>query len=396
MRRFTLSLVLCSLVAVPFTASALNVGTDVVVPAGARGAGQADSTWLTDLFIMNPGSATVNVTLYWMVRNQANPEPASETFTILAGETLVLEDVILSTFGEESAGGAFRVVADGDVVVNTRIFNRKGTVTFGQGFEGVPVAAAVTAGDSTDVVGLAHNDSFRTNLVLMDASGSGSSVDLSVRDTSGTELASATYDLGAWEPRLFPVTFIDAGLTFDNATLHAEVTSGAAVVVASKVDNDPDTGDPTTLEMWTPLGGGGSIDGTYRFAVYDSQSWAAGGDLTVSGGEVSDLDGTYFNWDKDEDSDGIEDCPLIFKWGGPLSPPVTVDDFAQGVSWTEAYPESGEITWTVTFTIEDNMSVIGTVDAMGSNFPSDPDPSLDQSGCNGTFPPLDLLGGKTE
>jgi hypothetical protein len=397
MRRFLHTLLFVSLIAVPLTATAFNVGTDVVVPAAAYAPGVGDAFFITDLYIMNPGDAQVSVTLSWLLRGQANPDPVNEVLTVEPGETLVLENVFQSVFGVEegeSAVGAFLVEATGVVVVNSRIYNLQDSTTFGQGFEGVPVADAIMAGDATDVVGLSHNDSFRTNIILMDTTGEGSSVDLSVRMPNGTELASGSFDLDAWEPQQFAVTGIDASLTFDNATLHAEVTSGAAVVVASKVDNA--SGDPTTLEMWTALGGGGaaSVDGTYQFAVYDSAEWASGGNVVIENGEVTAINITYFNWDKDDDGDLIPDCPIIFLGGGPLTPPVPVEDFAQGVSWgPDPFPDSGEITWTVQFTVSDNMSISGTVDAVGANFPSEPE---DQTGCDGTFPPLDLLGGKIE
>jgi len=396
MRRWIHTLLFVSLIAVPLTATAPNVGTDVVVPSAARAAGVPPSFWVTDLYLMNPGTDQVSVTLYWLVRGQANPEPANEVFTSLDGETLVLADVLQTVFGfgdEDAAVGAFRVVADGEVVVNSRIYNQQEGTTFGQGFEGVPVAGAIVAGDATDVVGMTENDSFRTNIILIDTSGAGSTVDLSVRDTNGTELASGSFELEAWEPQQFGMSTIDAALTFDDATLHADVTSGSAVVEASKVDNN--SGDPTTLEMWTALGGGSSsVDGTYQFAVYDSAEWASGGNIVISGGEVTAINITYFNWDKDVNSDLVPDCPIIFLGGGPFTPPVPVGDFAAGVTWgPEPFPDSGEITWTVQFTVSDNMSITGTVDAVGANFPSEPE---DQTGCDGTFPPLDLLGGKIE
>ena len=46
------------------------------------------------------------------------------------------------------------------------------------------------------------------------------------------------------------------------------------------------------------------------------------------------------------------------------------------------------MTWTVTFTVEDNLGFTGSVDAVGSGW------SGDDAGCNGTFQELDLEGGK--
>ena len=78
--------------------------------------------------------------------------------------------------------------------------------------------------------------------------------------------------------------------------------------------------------------------------------------------------GTYNNYDKDEDSDGIEDCDVVFQWGDYFEP-TAVEEFASGsgVHFTDNYAGSGDMTWTLTFTVSD---------------------------CNGTFPAMVFEGGK--
>jgi hypothetical protein len=44
------------------------------------------------------------------------------------------------------------------------------------------------------------------------------------------------------------------------------------------------------------VSGSGGIDGTYQFALYDSLLFAAGGNIVISGGQVTAIVGTYFNW----------------------------------------------------------------------------------------------------
>jgi hypothetical protein len=50
--------------------------------------------------------------------------------------------------------------------------------------------------------------------------------------------------------------------------------------------------------------------------------------------------------------------------------------------------ESGDMTWNVVFTVDDNLGFTGTIDAEGANFTFD-------VGCNGTFPTLAFEGGKS-
>ena len=106
---------------------------------------------------------------------------------------------------------------------------------------------------------------------------------------------------------------------------------------------------------------------------------------------------TYNNYEK-TDTQGDSICTLLFPIDvETFDPPVDLADFAgNGYSFEQSYVDSGDITWTFTFTVSNNMSLIGTVDAVGANFPSDPNPLDDESGCDGTFPTLTLLGGKVE
>jgi hypothetical protein len=363
-------------------AIALNSGSDVLVPAAGR-----TGPYVTDLYVMNPGTSAVTVTLSWLVRDQSNPNPVTTNFTLQPGETEVLGDVILNTFGLTTGAGAFHVEASGDVIVNSRIYAVDGDKTFGQGFEGVPTWAATSAGQSTDVVGLTQGSGYRSNVYAL-AGADGASMALSLRDPSGAQIASTTLTLGAYEPYLKRVTQTFAGLpNFPNATLHVTVNSGLVVVGASKADNLTD--DPTTLES-KASGGAGSVDGTYQVALYDSASFASGGNFVVEGGQVSAINATYVNYDKLEGGNAA--CPVIFLWGIGLDP-TPVADFGSsgGVTFVDDYTASGSgvMTWTVKFTVDNNMGLTGTVTAVGSEFPSA------DAGCNGTFPALTLFGGKS-
>jgi hypothetical protein len=383
MRRLITAVLALALVAAAAPAFALLSGTDIIVPAAGRGA-----PWGTDLYVNNPGDTTVTGSIYWLVRGSANPDPVSISFTLAPGETAIFEDIILEEFGLASGNGAFRVTASGPVIVNSRIFNSSGSATFGQGFEGVPMSAATSSGTTATAVGLSFNSAFRTN-VYATAGASGATVDFSLLAPDGSVIATATLTLGAWEPYLRRVDQLFAGVAnFDNATLTAEVTAGSVVVGASKVDNA--TGDPTTLESDAVAGGSASIDGTYQISLYDQATFAAGGNIVIANGVVEEINGTYFNFDK---LDGGEpSCTLQFLWGLTLSP-TPVEDFASTVTFSESYQPSGsgDMEWQVTFTIDDNQDLSGSVVAEGSSFTAD-----DELGCNGAFPALELRGGKAD
>jgi len=212
-------------------------------------------------------------------------------------------------------------------------------------------------------------------------------------DPDATELASAELVLAAYEPYLRNANDLLGSGNFDEGTLSVSVSAGSVVVGASKVDEV--SGDPTTLESSTPLGSRASIDGTYQIAIYDDLGFATGGNIVISGNQVIALNSTYTNWDKDEDNDGEYDCTMLFMIGAGL-PPTDLADFVDGVEFTDSYAitGSGDFAWTLYLTASDGMSISGTIDAVGSNFPSSSDPWEDQSGCNGEYPAMTILGGK--
>ncbi|MCU0303228.1 MAG: hypothetical protein MUC56_04110 [Thermoanaerobaculales bacterium] len=383
MRRLITALFVLVLVAAAAPSFALLGGTDIIVPAAGRGA-----PWGTDLYIANPGDTTVTGSVYWLVRGQANPNPISVAFTLAPGETAVFTDIINASFGLTTGNGAFRVTASDVVVVNSRIFASDGSSTFGQGFEGVPTTAATQTGGTATVVGLSYNSAFRTN-VYATAGAAGATASASLLDPEGNSIATANLTLGAWEPYLRRVDQLFTGVAnFDDATLSVEITAGSAVFGASKVDNA--STDPTTLESDATTAGSGSVDGTYQISIYDSAFFAAGGNIVIDSGVVTQINGTYFNWDKL--SGGEPACTLQFLWGIGMSP-TPLADFASGVTFSDSYTStgSGVMEWTVTFTVSANMAIEGTVAAVGSDFTAP-----DELGCNGAFPALVMSGGKTE
>lgn len=389
MRKLVLAVI--GVIAIAAPAMALNPGTDVLVPAAGR-----VNEFVTDMYVANPGAATTSVVVYWLERGADNSDLATSfTFDLLPGETQVLTDVIFADFGLTEGAGAFRVTADTSVIVNSRIYAVVGDTTLGQGFAGVPASLATQVGATTYVVGLSQNATFRTNVYAL-ADADGATMTLALLNPSGVELASRTLTLRAYEPYLKRVDQVFSGLAnFDDGTLTVTVTAGAAVVGASKVDNA--STDPTTLEsaVATATAAPATVNGTYQFALYDSSSFAAGGNIVVSDGEVEAINGTYVNWDKLDGN--VPACTLIFQWGFSL-PITALGDFASGVSFTDDYTASGsgKMRYTVTFTPnDDNLGLTGIVSAVGSDFPSDPDPNFDQSGCNGLFDPLTFMAGKS-
>jgi hypothetical protein len=385
MHRSTITFVFLALF-VASSALAISPGNDLLISGAAR-----TSRWSADLYINNPGATGVTVEVWWLNRDQSITNPAPESYSVGAEETLILVDVLLNEFGLNRAEGAFRVTTiGGEVTANLIVFTGAGGEdgTYGSGFEGIPASSATSAGETTTLAGMVLTDDFYTNLFAL-AGANGVTMDVDLLDPVGTLLDTQQVVLSAYAPWFSSVENLWDVASFENGTAQVQVSAGSMVMLGSKVDRL--SKDPTTVEQAFGAGGG-SVDGIYQFAVYDVLGFASGGNLEIVDAVVDVINGTFVNYDK-VDGGGIPECPVIFQWGFDLAP-TPVGDFASGVEYAEVYPvgqgfDGGTITYTITFTVDDSLGFSGTLDAVGSEFSG-----LD-TGCNGTFPQQDLYGGKS-
>ena len=386
MRRLII-LIACVGLLIPSSVFAISASDDILIAAAAR-----TNRWTANLYIVNPGAADATVRVMWLERGQANPNPDTETFTVLAGETLILDDVLRNTFGLNNATGALHITTDGaQVTANLVVFTGAGSPdgTYGSGFEGIPMSSATSAGEATTLSGLQLDDDFYTNLFAT-AGANGATIDLSLVDPDGTVLDTEQIVLLAYEPWLTAVSDLWDVAEFTNGTALASVTAGSMVMLGSKIDRA--SKDPTTLEQEFGAGAA-SVDGNYEFTIWDG-NYAAGGTLRIVNGLADLIVGTYMNFQK-VDGGGQPECEVIWQWGHDFpSAGVPVEDFETGYQFTDDYfdqdefPEGGNFTWTVTFTVDDNVGFYGSIDAVGADFTGA------YSGCNGDFPELLMYGGK--
>jgi hypothetical protein len=385
MHRSTITFVFLALFAAS-SVFAISPSDDLLIAGAAR-----TNRWTADLYINNPGTSGVTVEVWWLNRDPLLTNPAPVSFPVGAEATLILDDVLLDVFGLNRAEGAFRITTTGGAVTaNLIVFTGAGSDdgTYGSGFEGIPASSATSSGESTTLAGMVLTDDFYTNLFAL-AGASGVTMDVDLLDPNGTTLDTQQVVLDAYAPWFSSVENLWDEASFENGTALVRVSAGSMVMLGSKVDRL--SKDPTTVEQVFGAGGG-SADGTYQFAVYDSLGFASGGNLEIIDAVVFVINGTFVNYDK-VDVGGAPECPVIFQWGFELAS-TPVEDFVSGVVYAEVYPpgddfDGGTITYTITFTLDDNLGFSGTLNAVGSGFSG-----LD-TGCNGTFPQMELYGGKS-
>jgi len=168
--------------------------------------------------------------------------------------------VVWDLFGLDQAAGALRVTSDQKVVVGARVFNLPGddiAESQGQFIAGLPVELALAAGKSTDIPGITQpaDGSFRSNFGLVETTGNGATVLVTLFDGQGIEKASREYVLGGFEAIQKNLSHLNGPSDVNGGRLNLQVVdgSGRALGFASLVASGLESQDPSTLEMETDL-----------------------------------------------------------------------------------------------------------------------------------------------
>jgi len=140
-----------------------------VVPAAAHVTGVGDTNWVTDVVLNNPGEVASNVNIYFLPRSQDNRTAPGRRMTVAPGEARRLDDIVLGTFGHDSAAGALLVGSSTPLVVTSRIYNDADSGTFGQFVPGGNVGGALTTGDEARLIQLTRTSGYRTNIGFANA-----------------------------------------------------------------------------------------------------------------------------------------------------------------------------------------------------------------------------------
>ncbi len=240
-------------------ASGGSLVTTSYIPAGARTRGDAGTFWLTDVAIANLGDVPASVNVAYLRKRQANPDPANQSFTLAAGEQVMLEDVFDAMFGLDRANGALRVTAQNpNVKCTSRTYNAEGEAgTYGQFIPAITELTAVVSGRPGGLIQLQENASFRTNVGVLNLTGE--SVDLEIHLFSGDGSLFGVKDatLRPHEMEQFDKIFDDVGAgSVDSgyAVVRVVTEAGKVLAYASVVDNR--SGDPVYVSAQPVIGGG--------------------------------------------------------------------------------------------------------------------------------------------
>jgi len=231
-------------------------GTDLWEPSLARTEGANGSQWFATVWIHNPGDEDTHVMISFFPRDESGSSSVQRRILVHAGETRKFINVFMELFGLEEARGALRFESAEEITVFARSFNltEDGLAeSQGQLISALPASLAIQAGEKTSIPGIAQpeDDSFRSNLALVETTGNDVRVRTVLYDAAGNFLSTREYSLEGFEPIQLSLSSISPGSALDGGRVDIEVLSGEGRVLAlgSMVGNGDVSQDPSTLEM---------------------------------------------------------------------------------------------------------------------------------------------------
>jgi formylglycine-generating enzyme required for sulfatase activity/lysophospholipase L1-like esterase len=216
-----------------------------IISASAHAAGQAETSWVSDVVLHNPGSTDASADLFLLESGNDNRSAAPRAVSIPAGASTKIPDVVQAAFGRNPGVGALLVASGSELVVSSRTFNDAVSGTYGQLIPGFSSAELVAGKAPATLVQLTKTSRFRTNLGFANASSSPLTVDVTFTRDDGVVLGSRAYEVAPYGHRqetevLAQVTGAEVGDAW--AVVTARDTNASYSTYASSVDNA--SGDP--------------------------------------------------------------------------------------------------------------------------------------------------------
>jgi pimeloyl-ACP methyl ester carboxylesterase len=200
---------------------------------------------MSSLELCNFDSAEHPVELALLIRDQANPTPATVTVNLAAGACVRHEDVVGSLFGLDGTAGAIRVRTDGEpILALANTVNDAPSGTYGSGMPARPEAEAIGPGESAVLIHLSQSmndwEGSRTNLDLLNLGDGDATVEIALYGGDGAPLGTLTTTLLPWEydqlNRVF-TQVTDEGVADGYAIVQTSTPGAGLLVTASVVDN---------------------------------------------------------------------------------------------------------------------------------------------------------------
>ncbi len=169
-----------------------------------------DRSFVSDLFLSNPGTAGVDVTLtFWGIG--AAGAPPTATVTLAPLETRAIADVLATLFGVAAGQGALTLTASAPVAASIRVATQTTLGDYGTFANAIDAGAGVN-GKSAFAIGLPQT-STRSGLLLLYNGGTAGTVTIAGFKADGSPAGTLSVDLGPNEAAVVGPVFAALGVT---------------------------------------------------------------------------------------------------------------------------------------------------------------------------------------
>lgn len=232
-----------------FLSEQADSGASWILPSSAREAGAAGSSWTTGLALINGGAGDALVILKFLGHDADGRDGDEKSLLVPAGTLVECADVLGTLFGRTQDFGAIRIVStSSDLVVQSETSSpAAGGGTVGQALPALGPADFAGATPKT-LAPIRENASFRTNLVLANATSAPLTAHVALFAADGILVGSRDVEL----PPLGMTQINHVASALGAATLDAgrlavstPTPGGLVVAYASVIDNR--TNDPRTI-----------------------------------------------------------------------------------------------------------------------------------------------------
>lgn len=236
------------LLAALLLAARLDAG-EQYIPAAAHAAGANNTFFKTDVRIVNLGSTSATFELSWLAANSDNSAAAPKALTIAPRASRQLDDIVLSFFNLDAAGGAIRIASANEFAATSRTYTTSSAGcpgTFGQFIPALGAADATARAVIPNVrLSVDGTTGFRSNVGIMNPSRDAVAATLRLRSGTGALLGSAAVNiLPLGQTQSSVAALFAAPVTDDNAFVEIEAPKPLLSYV-SVVDNR--SGDPVFI-----------------------------------------------------------------------------------------------------------------------------------------------------
>ena len=255
-------------------AALAQAGDVLVVPTSAHQPGQNGANWRSDAEAHNPGTTTAGFTIALLKRSTQNSTPDTRSFTLAAGRSVRLVDLIDAEFHFTGAAALRLTVTSGTVLFTSRTYNQIGTnpwnlpvgASFGQSVPAFPVDQAIGDGQEGRIIQLSHRDpnsldSFRTNIGFVNVTAASIELVVDLYLASGVHLGTvsgADTQLRAWEYKQIDRVFerVTGGVVGDGYAIVWSRTAGARFFTYGSVIDNHRSGDSIYIPAFRLSRGG--------------------------------------------------------------------------------------------------------------------------------------------